>query len=76
MTTRLMTYTMTYGESDNCVPGTITLVAKDDKAATDAARQYVQSGFRNGSWAFVPLRSGAVARFSNQHGQAFGGVCV
>ena len=33
MTNRLMTYTMTYGESDNCVPGTITLDVTDDKAS-------------------------------------------
>lgn len=69
-----MPYTMTYGESDNCVPGTIALDASTDQEATDAARSYVQSGFRNGSWAFVQLQSGAVVRFANQHGQAVGGV--
>jgi hypothetical protein len=73
-TTDVESYTMIYGESDTCVPGKITLDVDTDDAADAAVRKYVASSFRNSSWGVVELRCGRVARYSNVHGDAVGGI--
>ena len=67
------TYTARYGHEPNATPGDLRLDAKNDDEAIAEVRAFVADGYRNLSWASVPLQDGRQASYRNEHGAAVGG---
>jgi hypothetical protein len=66
-------YSARYGHNDSDVPGSLEFSATNDSQAVQELRQFVEDGFRNGTWAQVALSDGRSYGARNEHGQAIGG---
>ncbi len=67
-----MTYTARYAHSDSDDAGVLSLDATTDAQAVAEVRRFVESGYRNQTWACVELQDGRSYCVRNQHGKALG----
>lgn len=67
-------YTARIGHSDSDIPGDLQIDAQTDDEAISAVRSFVVAGYRNLTWASLPLSDGRQASYRNEHGRAVGGV--
>jgi hypothetical protein len=63
-------YTAIFAHSDSDVPGKLTLDASNDVEAKAELKAFVESGYRNGTWANIELSDGAGFGYRNEHGKA------
>lgn len=66
---KLITYTMRYAHSDSDTPGSLRMLASNDRLAITEARQFCLNGYRNQTWANVALSTGQTYACRNVHGE-------
>lgn len=64
-------YPAKYAHSPDDTPGAMTVIAGTDEEAMSKAREFVEKGFRNGTWITVDIENGFY-NARNEHGRAVG----
>ena len=64
------TYRAAYAHNDHDHPGHIYLDASSDAEAVAEVKGFVESGYRNSTWATVRLSDGRLYQAENRHGDA------
>lgn len=66
----MITYIARYAHSDEDTVGNLELNASTDAEAIAELKDFVTSGYRNGTWANVELSTGEAFGCRNRHGTA------
>lgn len=66
-------YQAAYAHSNNDSAAQMDLDASSDTQAVSEVRDFVRSGYRNGTWANVELSDGRLYGCRNEHGESVGG---
>lgn len=64
-----MAYSATYAHSSTDTPGKLALDAKTDDQAKSEVRDFVRTGYRNGTWCCVELSDKSYYSAHNSHGR-------
>ena len=66
-------YQAAYAHSNNDSAAQMDLDASSDAQAVEEVREFVRTGYRNGTWCNVELSDGRTYGCHNEHGEAVGG---